>query len=300
MTVGFVGLGNMGGPMARNLLRAGVPLVVWNRTAANADALVAAGAARAETIDDLCARCGVLMVMLLDEDAIDAVFARGTTRFDGRVRGKTFVQLGTTSPDYSQALERDILASGGRYVEAPVSGSRVPAERGQLVGMVAGEQQTVADVLPLLSPLCTRVFQCGAVPAALRLKLAANHFLIGLVAVLAEAVHAARAAGVDLALLRDVLDAGPMASDVSRIKLDKLVRGDFDAQAAIHDVANIARLVSQQCSEAGADAPLMRQCTELFQAADACGHGALDMAAVIHAFAAAAAPPATPRALPCT
>jgi 3-hydroxyisobutyrate dehydrogenase len=166
--------------------------------------------------------------------------------------------------------------------------------------MVAGAHEAVADVLPLLAPLCTRVFKCGAVPAALRLKLAANHFLIGLVAVLAEAVHAARAAGVDLALLRDVLDAGPMASDVSRIKLDKLVRGDFDAQAAIHDVANIARLVSQQCSEAGADAPLMRQCTALFQAADACGHGALDMAAVIHAFAAAAAPPATPRALPCT
>ena len=300
MTVGFVGLGNMGGPMARNLLRAGEPLAVWNRTAASADALAAMGAARAKNIDDLCRQCDVLMVMLLDEGAVDAVFARGTTSFSRRVAGRTFVQLGTTSPGYSQALERDILASGGRYVEAPVSGSRVPAERGQLVGMVAGEQQAVADVLPLLAPLCSRVFPCGPVPAALRLKLAANHFLIGLVAVLAEAVHAARAASVDLALLRDVLDAGPMASDVSRIKLDKLVRGDFGAQAAIHDVANIARLVSRQCRDAGAEAPLMRQCTELFLAADARGHGALDMAAVIHAFDVAGSTASPSRPLPCT
>ncbi len=122
-------------------------------------------------------------------------------------------------------------------------------------------------------------------PGALRMKLAANHFLIGMVTVLAETVHAARLAGVDIETLRQVLDAGPMASAVSRIKLDKLIRNDFSAQAAIRDVATIARLVAAQCASAAAEAPLIRHCVELFQAADAAGHGTDDMSAVIHAFA---------------
>ena len=172
-------------------------------------------------------------------------------------------------------------------MEAPVSGSRAPAEEGRLVGMVAGDADALERVLPLLTPLCASVFRCGAVPGALRMKLAANHFLIGMVTVLAEAVHAARAIGVDLDTLRQVLDAGPMASAVSRIKLDKLVRRDFVAQAAIRDVGTIACLVSAQCERAAADAPLIRRCAELYRTADAAGHGDHDMIAVVHAFATA-------------
>jgi 3-hydroxyisobutyrate dehydrogenase len=281
----MVGIGHMGQPMAANLLRAGVPLAVWNRSASRCEPLVAMGALRADSIDELCRRADVLMVALLDENAVDAVFGRHTAAFRARVADKILVQLGTTSPAYSQALERDVLASGGRYVEAPVSGSRVPAEQGRLVGMLAGQTAAIDEVAPLLEPLCARIFRCGTVPNALRLKLAANHYLIGLVSVLAEAVHAARAAGVDLELLRNVLDAGPMASDVSRTKLDKLVREEFAPQAAIRDVAAITRLVLQQCTDSGAHAPLIRQCVELYAASKADGHGELDMAAVIHAFA---------------
>lgn len=284
--IGMVGIGHMGEPMAANLLRAGFPLAVWNRSPARCQVLVAMGASPAGSIDELCRRVDVVMVSLFDDNAFDAVFGRRTAAFRTRVAGRTFVQLGTTSPAYSQALERDILACGGRYVEAPVSGSRVPAEQGRLVGMVAGHAAAVDDVLRLLEPLCARIFRCGDVPNALRLKLAANHYLIGMVCVLAEAVHGARAAGVDLALLRDVLDAGPMASDVSRSKLDKLVRDEFSAQAAIRDVEGITRLVWQQCVDAGAGAPLIRECVELYATSNASGHGQLDMAAVIHAFAA--------------
>jgi len=295
VSVGLVGLGHMGLPMARNLLRAGVALHVWNRTPAKCGPVVELGALRADTVDALCERARIVLLALLDERAVDAVLGRDTAAFRSRVAGRTFVQLGTTWPGYSQALERDILACGGRYVEAPVSGSRVPAETGRLVGMVAGAAEAVEEVVPLLAPLCARVFRCGSVPHALQLKLAANHYLIGMVTVLAEAVHAARAAGVDLALLRDVLDAGPMASEVSRSKLDKLVREDFAAQAAIGDVATIARLVAQQCAQAGADAPLMRQCVALYRAAGELGHGGLDMAAVVHAFARTAQVPDSER-----
>jgi 3-hydroxyisobutyrate dehydrogenase len=132
----------------------------------------------------------------------------------------------------------------------------------------------------LLAPLCTRVFACGAVPQALRTKLAVNHFLITMVAALGETVQAARAAGIDLAILQDVLDAGPMASDVSRLKLDKLLRGDVSPQASLSDAGTIARLALEQAMQAGAPAPLMAACVALYRDAERAGRGGLDMIAV--------------------
>jgi 3-hydroxyisobutyrate dehydrogenase len=282
--VGFVGIGHMGEPMARNLLRAGIPVRVWNRTPEKCRALVESGAEQATSVQDLFKRSTVVLLMLLDSDAMDAVLGRGTPSFATRVAGKVVVHLGTTAPDYSSRLERDVVAAGGAYVEAPVSGSRGPAEEGLLVGMVAGQDAAVETVLPLLAPLCARVFRCGPVPGALRMKLAANHYLIGMVTVLAETAHAARRANVDLRTLREVLDAGPMASAVSRAKLDKLVRGDFAPQAAIRDVSTIADLVLHQAEGDRQDTPLIRQCAALYRAALSAGHGDADMAAVVHAF----------------
>lgn len=294
MSIGFIGIGHMGLPMARKLLTAGTPLTVWNRSPRNGEELARLGAVRAASVDDLFARRDTVLMMLLNEAAIDEVLARGTPVFAARIAGTTLVHLGTTSPEYSAALAHDVHAAGGSYVEAPVSGSRVPAEEGRLVGMVAGTDDAVERVLPLLAPMCASVFRCGDVPGALRMKLAANHFLIGMVTVLAETVHAARLSGVDIETLRQVLDAGPMASAVSRIKLDKLVRNDFSAQAAVRDVATIARLVAAQCASVAADAPLIRRCAELFRTADAAGHGEHDMSAVIHAFATSTNPASLP------
>lgn len=284
MKVGFIGLGHMGTPMASNLLRAGIALTVWNRTPEKCNAVLAIGAERAASVHALFACCDTALLMLLDSRAIDAVLARGMPAFAQRVGGKTIVHLGTTSPAYSSALERDVIAAGGAYVEAPVSGSRQPAELGQLIGMVAGHASAVEGIQPLLQPLCAKVFRCGPVPGALRMKLAANHYLIGMVSVLAETVHAASHAQVDLHILHQVLDTGPMASTVSRAKLDKLVREEFSPQAAIGDVSTIAELVLAQCEDAGTETPLIRHCAALYRTAVARGHAGEDMAAVVHAF----------------
>lgn len=279
MTVGFVGLGTMGVPMAANLLRSGVPLRVWNRSPAKCEPLRALGASVDGSVAELFANSTTVLMMLLDERAIDDVLARGTPAFASRVRGRLLVNLGTVSTAYSRALADDLARAGARYAEAPVSGSRVPAERGALVGMLAGDELSLATVRPLLAPICSRVFDCGSVPHALRMKLAINHYLIVTVAALGETFNAARAAGVDVALLKAVLDAGPMASDVSRVKLDKLVRGDFAAQASVHDAGKIAALALGQAEAGGAPAPLMARTVELYRAAERAGWGGLDMIA---------------------
>jgi 3-hydroxyisobutyrate dehydrogenase len=279
MSVGFIGTGKMGLPMAANLLRAGIPLVVWNRTPEKCATLVADGAQRSSTVAELLGAVSIVLVMLANEQAIDVALERESAAFDEMLSGKTLVNLGTTSAEYSRQLERDVLDAGGRYVEAPVSGSRVPAERGALVGMVSGDAAAVQAIAPLLAPLCAKVFACGPVPNALRTKLAVNHFLITMVAALGETTQAARAAGIDLAILREVLDAGPMASDVSRLKLDKLLRGDFSPQASLSDAGKIAQLALAQAREAGARAPLMEACVDLYRDAELAGWESLDMIA---------------------
>lgn len=283
MQIGFVGLGVMGLPMALNLARAGTPLWVWNRSAEKCELLRAEGAQVATTPAQVCEQAQVIILMLAHEQAMDEALQRGTAAFGRQVRGRTIVHMGTTSPGYSKGLEQDILAAGGRYVEAPVSGSRKPAEAGQLVGMLAGDAASVQAVQSLLAPVCRTTFVCGAVPSALLMKLSVNLFLITLVTGLCEAAHFAAQQGLDMELFRSVLDAGPMASNVSQTKLAKLVARDFEVQASIQDVLKNNQLVAQAARDAQLASPLLDVCHALFAQAASMGLGQADMVAVVRA-----------------
>ncbi|MFF7750883.1 NAD(P)-dependent oxidoreductase [Streptomyces sp. NPDC007971] len=286
MHVGFIGLGVMGLPMALRLTASGLPLVVWNRTPERAEPLRAAGAEVVADADEVFARAEVILLMLADEAALDTVLGRGTPALGTRVAGRTVVHMGTTSPEYSHALEADVRAAGGRYVEAPVSGSRVPAEQGNLVAMIAGEEAAVTAVRPLLAPLCRETFVCGAVPGGLLMKLSVNLFLITLVTGLTEAFHFAERHGLDRRLFLDVLDAGPMASGVSRMKAPKLRERDFAVQAAALDVLKNNRLIAGAARKAHLASPLLDVCHDLFEETVAQGHGGQDMVAVLRAIEA--------------
>jgi 3-hydroxyisobutyrate dehydrogenase len=284
MDIGFIGLGVMGTPMALNLARSGTPLVVWNRSADKAELLRDAGAAVAASPDEVFQRASIVILMLANEPAIDHTLGRGTSRFAANVAQHTIVNMGTTSPGYSHGLEAEIRAAGGSYVEAPVSGSRKPAEAAQLVAMLAGDR--AQEIRPLLRPMCHEAFICGAVPNALLIKLSVNVFLITMVTGLAEAIHFADRHGLDMHLLQAVLDAGPMASNVSRVKTEKLVKGDFSVQAAIHDVLKNNRLVADAARAANLASPLLDVCNALYGETLALGLGQSDMVAVIRAMEA--------------
>jgi 3-hydroxyisobutyrate dehydrogenase len=284
--IGFIGLGVMGQPMALNLARAGTPLIVWNRSPDRSDALRAAGATVAASAADVFARCRIVLLMLYDAAAIDAVLGRGKPGFRALVDGHVIVQMGTPSPAYSKSLDADIRAAGGSYVEAPVSGSLKPAEAGQLVGMLAGDPDRITEVSPVMAPMCREVFSCGAVPGALLMKIAINAFLIPMVTGLAEAFHFADRHGLDVRQLQAILDAGPMASSVSQVKGAKLAESDFTVQSAISDVLKNTRLTTSAAREKGLASPLLDVCEALYSEAVAQNHAAIDMAGVIKAIEA--------------
>jgi len=286
LRLGFVGLGLMGGPMALNVARSGAPLLVWNRTRGKDAELTAAGARVASDPDEVFDGCDVVFAMLSDEAALDSVLGRHPTGFARSLAGRTIVHMGTTAPSYSAGLEAAVREAGGHYVEAPVSGSRVPAQRGELVAMLAGEPAAVGSVRPLLAPMCRDSVDCGAVPNGLLMKLAVNSYLITMVVGLVEAFHLASASGLDLRILVEALDAGPMASSVSAVKLGKLLDGDFGAQAAVADVSKNCRLVAEAARAAGVASPLLDECRDLFAETVGLGHGVDDMIAVIRALRA--------------
>jgi 3-hydroxyisobutyrate dehydrogenase len=284
--VGFVGLGVMGGPMALNLARAGVPLVVWNRTPARAEPLRAAGAVVADDVTAVFAAARVVVLMLVDEAATDAVLRRGTPAFAATVSDHLLVSTGSTAPGYAVALAADVRAAGGRFVEAPVSGSRRPAEAGELVALLGGEEPDLAEVRPLLAPMCREVLTCGPVGSGLRMKLAVNLYLDATVAALAEAVHFADRLGLDPGTFRAAIDAGQMASPLTRVKVPKLLARDYAVQAAIADVLANTRLIAAEARAAGVASPMLDLSSDLYAETLALGHGRSDMAAVLEAIEA--------------
>lgn len=283
--IGFVGLGLMGEPMAGNVLRAGFPLLVWNRGPDKAARLAAAGAQLAASLDVVFDQCHTVLLMLSDEAAIDEVLQRSADRIGRRLAGRTLVVMSTISPDYSAGLCEAVAAAGGRYVEAPVSGSRGPAEAGELVALVAGDADAIDSVLPVLRAFSRDVVRFGAVPAGSRAKLAVNLFLITMVTGLAESALFAGTLGLDPAAFGQVLDNGPMASPVSRAKLAKLLGREHSPQAAAVDVLKNCRRIGAAAEAAGLNLPLISGARNLFEQAVELGYGRSDMSAVLEALA---------------
>ena len=284
--IGFVGLGVMGQPMALNLAKAGTRLVVWNRSPAAVDPLREAGATVAVSVEEVFERTRIVILMLVNETVLDEVLRRGTPDFAKLVAGHIVVSMGSNPPDYSRGLAADILAAGGRYVEAPVSGSRKPAETAQLVALLGGDADTVVEVRPLLAPMCRETILCGPVGNALLMKLTVNLYLCTMLAGLAEASHFAERNGLDLETFQAAIDSGPMASDLTRVKIPKLVSRDFSVQAATADAFNSTKLIAEAARAVGMASPVLDVCRTLYGESVELGNGRLDMVSVVAAIEA--------------
>jgi 3-hydroxyisobutyrate dehydrogenase len=266
-TVGVIGLGVMGEPIARNLMNCGFRLLLFNRSAGKAepfrDRATLAASAR-EVFQD----SEVILLVVPGASEIDLVLERADGVVRATVCDKIVVNLATVAPGYSESLAAAVAAQGGSYVEAPLSGSRKPAEAGTLVVLAAAADGGVLDrVQPLFDAIGRRTIRCGAPPDAMRMKLANNLLLITLLAGFAEAFHFARAMGVDLERFVEVVLAGPMANDIFRGKAGKLLDFDFAGEAAIRNVHKDIRLITAEAGRTGASAPVAATLAEVLAVA---------------------------------
>ncbi len=226
-SVGFIGMGLMGRPMAANLLKAGYGVTVWNRTAARGDDLVAQGAKRAATPREVAAASEVIVTIVSDPPAVESILWGDVGVFAGLRRGSVIIESSTVTPDLEKRAAASAAALGAEFLEAPVTGGTWGAEKGDLVFMVGGEASTLERVKPVLGVMGKQFFHLGPVGAGQTVKLAMN-LLLGLeVEAFAEALSLVMRAGIPGENLLQVMQSSMGRSPVLDLKGAKMLQGDY-------------------------------------------------------------------------
>lgn len=276
MRVGFLGLGVMGVPMALNLARR-YPLTVWNRSTSKYPLLKQAGATVSETPAKVIEQSDITFMMLFNGAVIESII---DDDFKRALRGKTLVNTSSVPVEFNQSLADRVSQAGGTFVEMPVSGSKVPAEQGRLVGLMAGDAAAAEHLRPVVEPITCAAVHCGPIGFGLKMKYAVNLYLITMTAGLAESMNLAQAQGLDLNAFGQALEAGPLASPYSKLKVSKMLSQDWSAQAAIKDCYNSTQLIESATNAAKTISPLIQLCGSLYGKANESGLGEEDMIAV--------------------
>ncbi|MGQ9902210.1 MAG: NAD(P)-dependent oxidoreductase, partial [Fimbriimonadales bacterium] len=212
-TVGFIGLGIMGRPMARHLLQAGYPLVVHSRSRPPIDALVALGAREARTPAELAKQCAVVITCLPDDATVERIWLTGeNAALPALEAGSLAIDMGTTAPSLTQRLAEAARERGVAFLDAPVTGGQWGAEAGTLTIMVGGDAEAFQRALPILQAMGSRVVHVSESGSGQRMKLANQIAVaVGMLAV-AEALLFAEQAGLDLHLTVETLGSGAAGS----------------------------------------------------------------------------------------
>ncbi|MEK9752960.1 MAG: NAD(P)-dependent oxidoreductase, partial [Rhodospirillaceae bacterium] len=282
-SIGFIGLGMMGRPMARNLHRAGAAMTVHNRSRPAMDELTAEGMAAAPSPATAAGVADVVITMLTDTPAVKKVIA-GPGGILGSARpGLLVIDMSTTKLPVTRALAARLAEKGADFVDAPVSGGTIGAEAGSLIIMAGGSDAAIARAMPIFEVLGSRTTHVGDVGAGQVAK-AANQVIVGLnIGAVAEALTLARHAGVDPARVRNALKGGFADSRVLEVHGERMVTGKLQpgARATVQrkDMDQAVELASQL----GIELPATRLSRELYDKLIAAGFGDLDHAALIKA-----------------
>ncbi len=281
--IGFAGLGLMGEGMASNFLAKGFPLTVWNRTSARADALVAAGATRAATPHALADAADVIVTCVADPAALEQV-ALGQAGFLARLRaGSIWIDTSTVGPSASLRMAAAALEGGVRYLEAPVTGSKLGAKNGTLVVMTGGPRELHEACQPIIGTFAAKIVYCGDVGAASIVKLVGNTIISFMLEGLSEGAVLAQSAGVALETVLEVVQASGFASPYWNFKGGAMLRRDFETHFSLDLLHKDQALMLAEGAARHVPLPGLAAIHEVTTVARALGLGGEDIAAQVKA-----------------
>lgn len=280
--VAVLGTGVMGTPIAGNLLDAGFDVTVWNRTPEKAEAMVESGAHLASTPADAAWDADFLITMLTDGDAVERVMTGPSGALPMLAADTVWIQMSTVGVAATRHLA-DLAEGRTGFVDAPVSGSSGPAERGELLVLASGEPGLRAGAQPLFDALGRSTLWLDRVGDGSRLKLVLNNWLAVLVEGMAEAVGLTTALGLEPDLLLRTLDDSPLGSVYANDKGRAMAERDFAPGFPLGHASKDARLALQAAGDQELDLPLTRALLRRWDEAIAAGHARDDVAAVVTA-----------------
>ncbi|HEV2205604.1 MAG TPA: NAD(P)-dependent oxidoreductase [Candidatus Acidoferrales bacterium] len=225
--VGLIGLGLMGKPMGRNLLKAGFLLTVWNRTKQRADDLVREGAKWAATPREVAAQADVLITIISDPPAVEQVLWGDGGALEGLRRGSVYIDSSTVSPELAIKAARACAERGVDYLDAPVTGGTWGAEKGELVFMIGGTAETLERARPVLEAVGKRFFLLGPNGAGQTVKLAMNLLLALEVEALAESLAIVTKAGIPGERLVEVMQSSMARAGVLDVKAPQMLKNEY-------------------------------------------------------------------------
>jgi 3-hydroxyisobutyrate dehydrogenase len=279
--VAVLGLGLMGSGMARNLLRAGFPVTVFNRSPARAASLADAGARVASSARDAAADADVIVSMVADDRAARAVWMGEQGALAGVKTGALLVESSTISVGWIKELAREAQSHGATLIDAPVTGSREQAAAGQILFLAGGSADDVERVRPVLAAMGRDVVHAGPTGSGALLKLV-NNFLCGAqVAVLAETLAFVERSGLDPTTAVDMLLNGAGGSPVVKTLAARMVARDFDPHFVLRLMAKDLTYAREEAAQRGLTLQTATCALGLFERAIETGQGDRDFAAVI-------------------
>lgn len=279
-TVGFIGLGLMGRPMVANLLKAGFPVVVWNRTASRAHELVTQGARLAGSPREVAESSGVLITIVSDPPALEEVLWGKLGALHGLPRGSTYLDSSTVSPTLARRIAAACAERGVKFLDAPVTGGTWGAEKGELVFMVGGEASTLAEVEPVLGAMGKRWFHLGGNGAGQTIKLAMNMILALQVGALAEALALVTGAGLAGEKLVEVLQSSMARAAVLDVKAPLLLKHEYAPSFPLRLMHKDLGLALDLANQIGVSLPTTAAAREIYNAVKGSAKEDLDYAAV--------------------
>jgi 3-hydroxyisobutyrate dehydrogenase-like beta-hydroxyacid dehydrogenase len=292
--VGLIGLGLMGRPMGMNLLKAGHPLTVWNRTPSRAEELVAAGATLAKSPREVAAGSDLLLTIVSDPPALEEVLwgshankggAAGLAQQDAALPalkpGSIYMDSSTVSPDLARKIAAACAEKGVRFLDAPVTGGDWGAKKGELVFMIGGDPETLKAVEPIIGVLGKKWFLLGPNGAGQTIKLAMNSILALQVEALAEALALVTAAGLKGESLIEVMQSSMARSGVLDVKAPNLLKGEYAPSFPLRLMYKDISLALDLAGKLGVNLPATKAARETYGQVKAAAQEDLDYSAVM-------------------
>jgi 3-hydroxyisobutyrate dehydrogenase len=283
MRVAVLGTGIMGTGMARSLLRAGLDVTAWNRHPGRAAPLAADGAHVSGTAAEAVADADAVITMLWDGNSVAEVMADA---LPAAPDGILWAQATTISVrDAGDLLPALADGCGARYIDAPVLGTRQPAEEGRLTVLAAAPEALREPITPVFGAIGARTVWVSEQPGdGTRLKLVANSWVATIVAGTAQSIALAQGLGLDPRAFLDMMKGGAVDAPYLHIKGEAIIDGQFATSFAVDGAVKDTGLIAAAMRESGTDAALMEAVSDQYRKASDAGHGEKDMAAIFYAF----------------
>lgn len=279
--IGWIGLGNMGNPMCKNLIKAGHDVTVWNRTKSKASDALDMGAKWADTPQAVAEASDYIFTMVSNGRILKDIIFREHGIIEGMKSGKVMTDMSTVSPDESIEVSSAVEAAGGKFLCCPVTGSVIPAAKGTLGLLVSGAKALFEEVKPMLESLGRNMYWMGEKAEARAMKIALNTMVGNTTQLLAEAVTLAEKAGIPVEKCMEVIAGSAVGNLIVDSKVDVINTGKYDAAFSVDMMLKDFDLALDAAKAYKSSLPVTALTRQFYEESSAKGRGSEDYAVLV-------------------